>query len=207
VIDTVVFDLGNVLVRWDPYLPFVGRMDRGDVEAYFAEIDFATFNQRQDAGRPWSAARAELAARSPQHLAAFDVYLDHFADSIAGPVPGSSELVRELIAAGIRVLGLTNWSAETFHLAVPAAPVIGLLEAVLVSGEVGVAKPDPRIFALLTDRFAVNPSTAVFTDDVERNVDAARAAGYVGLVFTGADRLRSDLVALGLPVGPRLTRT
>ena len=206
-IDTVVFDLGNVLVRWDPYLPYVGRMERADVEAFFSAIDFAGFNHRQDAGRSWAAARAELAETFPQHVAALDLYLDHFADSIAGPVPGSSELVRELIAAGIRVLGLTNWSAETFHLAVPAAPVIGLLEGVLVSGEVGIAKPDPRIFALLTERFGVDPGRTVFTDDVASNVAAARAGGYIGLQFTSADRLRGDLVALGVPVGPRLART
>ena len=206
-IDTVVFDLGNVLVQWDPYLPFVGRMERADVEAFFAEIDFASFNHRQDAGRPWATARAELVDRFPQHVAALDLYLDHFSDSIAGPVPGSSELVRELIGAGIRVLGLTNWSAETYHLAVPAAPVIGLLEGVLVSGEVGIAKPDPRIFALLAEQFAVEPASTVFTDDAAGNVLAARTAGYVGLQFTGADRLRGDLVALGLPVGPQLTRT
>ena len=90
--------------------------------------------------------KADVRARFPQHSAALDLYVDHFADALPGPVPGSEQLVRDLRGAGVRTLGLTNWSAETFHLAEPAAPAIGLLEDVLVSGPVGLAKPDERIF-------------------------------------------------------------
>lgn len=200
-IDAVVFDLGNVLVLWDPYLPFVGRMTRGDVQTFFDDIDFPTFNRLQDAGRPWDLARADVRARLPQHAAALDLYFDHFADSLAGPVPGSAEVVAELAAAGVRVLGLTNWSAETYHHAEPAAPVIGLLEDVLVSGAVGFGKPDPRIFALLAERYGLEPGRTLFVDDSPANVRAAARCGYVAVQFSGADALRGDLRALGLPVG------
>jgi len=200
-IDAVVFDLGNVLVLWDPYLPFAGRMTRGEVETFFGDIDFPSFNRLQDAGRPWDVARADIRGRFPQHVAALDRYLDHFADSLAGPVPGSAEVVAELAAAGVRVLGLTNWSAETYHHAEPAAPVIGLLEGVLVSGEVGFGKPDPRIFALLAERYGLEPGRTLFIDDLPTNVRAAASAGYLAVQFTGADVLRGDLRALGLPVG------
>ncbi|WP_028048396.1 HAD family phosphatase [Cellulomonas sp. URHD0024] len=199
-IDAVVFDLGQVLVRWDPFGPFVGRMDREAVEAFFADVDFPSFNHRQDAGRPWAQARAEVRARFPQHSRALDVYVDHFADALPGPVPGSERLVRDLVAAGVRTLGLTNWSAETFHLAEPAAPAIGLLEDVLVSGAVGMAKPDERIFRLLIERFGLTPQTTVFVDDAPKNVDAAARLGLQAVLFTSAEELRHELVARGVPL-------
>lgn len=199
-VDAVVFDLGNVLVRWDPYLPFVGRMDRAEVEAMFDEIDFPTINHGLDAGRPWSEARAEVLRRYPQRADAFDLYRAHFAEAIPGPVDGSEPLVRDLVRIGIRVLGLTNWSAETFHHAEPAAPAIGLLEDVLVSGEVGIAKPDPRIFRLLASRYELDPARTVFTDDSAPNVAAAAAEGFDAVLFTDPDELRTDLVRRGLPI-------
>jgi 2-haloacid dehalogenase len=197
-VDAVVFDLGQVLVRWDPFGPFVGRMDRDDVDAFFADVDFPSFNHHQDAGRPWSQARAEVLARFPQHVAALDLYVDHFADALPGPVPGSEDLVRDLLDAGVRTLGLTNWSSETFHLAEPAAPAIGLLEDVLVSGSVGIAKPDVRIFEMLVDRFDLTPETTLFTDDSPPNIDAAARLGLQTVTFTSAQDLRRELVARGV---------
>ncbi len=201
-IRTVVLDLGNVLVRWDPRLAFAGHLTDAEVDAFFADVDFPELNLRQDAGRPWSEARAEVARRHPAHVAALDRYVEHFADTLPGPVPGSAALVDELRAAGVRLLGLTNWSAETFRHAVPAAPAIGLLEDVLVSGREGIAKPDPRIFRLLADRYHLDPAATLFADDSPRNVAAAAAEGYVAVLFTTADALRADLVVHGLlPAG------
>ena len=201
-IEAVVFDLGNVLVRWDPFGPYVGRMDRAAVETFFADIDFPRFNHLQDSGRTWAEARDALRAEFPAHLPALDIYIEHFADSLAGPVDGSESLVRDLKAARVRVLGLTNWPAESFHHAPRRAPAIGLLEDVLVSGQVGLAKPDAAIFRLLIERYALDPGRTVFADDSPVNVEAAAAAGFVALLFRDAAELRRDLVALGVPVGP-----
>jgi len=198
--DTVVLDLGNVLVRWDPYLAFAGHLPRAEVDRFFDEVDFAALNHAQDAGRPWASARAELAERLPQHVPTLDLYLEHFAASLPGPVAGSAAIVAELVAAGVRVLGLTNWSAETYRHAVPAAPAIGLLEDVLVSGQVGLAKPDPRIFALLVERYGLVPARTVFADDAPANVAAAARAGLDAVLFTSAAALRADLRARGLPL-------
>ncbi len=197
-IRTVVLDLGNVLVRWDPRLPFAGHLTDAEVDTFFADVDFPALNLRQDAGRPWSEARAEVARHHPEHVGSLDRYVAHFAASLPGPVPGSAALVAELRAAGVRLLGLTNWSAETYRHAVPAAPAIGLLEDVLVSGREGVAKPDPRIFRLLAERYDLDPAATLFADDSARNVAAAGRAGYVAVLFTGADALRADLVAHGV---------
>jgi 2-haloacid dehalogenase len=201
-IDAVVFDLGNVLIRWDPFGPFLGRMERGAVEAFFAEIDFHQFNHLQDAGRTWAQARDALRGEFPEHVPALDIYIDHYAESLRGPVDDSEALVRDLRDAGVRVFGLTNWSAESFHLARLASPAIDLLEGVLVSGEVGVAKPDPAIFELMISRYGLAPERTVFTDDSPVNTDAATAAGFVALVFRGASGLRRELVALGVPIEP-----
>jgi len=106
-------------------------------------------------------------------------------------------VVDDLRAAGIRVLGLTNWSAETFHHAVPVAPAIGRLEAVVVSGREGIAKPDPRIFRLLAARHDLDPARTLFTDDTPANVLAALDEGFQSVLFTDADALRGDLGARG----------
>ena len=198
---TVVFDLGNVLVRWDPYGPFAGVVDRAEVSAFFAEVDFLAFNGLQDAGRSWAAARAEVAARLPHRAWFVDRYLSHFPLALPGPVPGTAEVLDGLLAAGVRALGLTNWSAETFHHAVPAAPAIARLEDVLVSGREGVAKPDPAVFELLVARYDLERARTVFVDDSLANVAAAEAVGLHGVVFSDARTLARDLGSLGL-TGP-----
>jgi 2-haloacid dehalogenase len=201
-IDTVVFDLGDVLVRWDPSRPFVGRLPQEAVDAFLHEFDFRTFNLQQDAGRPWAEARLELEQTAPEHVPAMDLFVEHFADSLVGPVPGTAQLVEDLAAAGVRLLGLSNWSAETFHLAEPAAPAIGLLEGVVVSGRELLSKPDPRIYALLIERYGLDPERTLFTDDSPPNIAAASAAGLDAVLFTTADDLRAQLVARGVAVPP-----
>lgn len=200
VITTVVFDLGKVLVSWDPYEAFADRWTRAQFDEYHTEIDFPAFNHEQDAGRSFADARAALMASVPHRAADFDHYVANFARTLGGPVEGTTELVDELREAGIRVLGLTNWAAENFHEAARSAPVIDRLEDVLVSGREGVAKPDPAIYDLLIQRFDLEPARTVFIDDTIVNVEAAARAGLVALHFTDAAGLRDELRRQGLPV-------
>lgn len=192
----VLFDLGNVLVRWDARAALVGSFGAARVEEFFTAVDFPTLNLRQDAGRPWSEAIAEV--ENPQHRAMLVHYVRNFADALPGPVPGSAELVDEVIDAGIAVYGLTNWSAETFHHAVPAAPAVGRLTDVLVSGRERLVKPDPRIYRLAAARFDLDPASTVFVDDSARNVEAARAEGFEAVLFTDAAALRDELTRRGV---------
>ncbi|GAB2470121.1 HAD family hydrolase [Xylanimonas ulmi] len=202
VIDTVVYDFGNVLVRWDPRGAYRG-VDPAKVEAFFASFDFAAFNQRMDAGaEPFAAARARAAAATPRWAPFLDTYLERYADTLAGPVEGSAELVGELRGLGLRLYGLTNWWAETFHHAEPAAPAIGLMDGVVVSGRVGMAKPDPAIFRHLAALYGVTPTRAVFVDDSPVNVAAAAALGFHAVRFTTTAALRRALVRLGVGVRP-----
>ncbi|WP_278234483.1 HAD family phosphatase [Isoptericola sp. AK164] len=199
-VDAVVYDLGNVLVGWDPYGAFAG-LDRVEVDRWMDAVDFPAFNHAQDAGRTWAEAVAHLEATRPELAPMAARYARDYAGTLAaGPVPGSAELVAELHATGVPLYGLTNWAADTFDAAEPAAPAIGLLRDVLVSGRVGLAKPDPAIFRLAAERFDVAPARTVFVDDTLRNVRAAREVGFHAVHFTGTPALRRALADLGLPV-------
>ena len=201
-IDAVLFDLGRVLVDWDPRRPYVGRHAPAAVEHFFREIDFMAFNHLQDAGRSWADARARLARTNPEHVAMLDVYVDHFAESVTGEMPDASRVVADLQARGVRTFGLTNWSAETFHVALSATDVVRRLEDVVVSGRERVAKPDAAIYRIAIERFALDPARTLFTDDGPHNIAAAAQLGFRTHLYTGPEGLRTRLRELGVDVPP-----
>ncbi|WP_029253431.1 HAD family hydrolase [Paraoerskovia marina] len=199
-IDTVLYDFGNVLVGWDPRRALVGPMSPEDVDTFFREVDFDAYNRARDAGRT-IAEEAELVAREhPEHAEAFALYIDRFELSLTGPVEGSAELVDELAEAGLRLFGLTNWSAELFGAAAHAAPATTRMEQVLVSGRERLVKPDPAIFRLARDRFGLDPTATVFVDDSAENVEAASALGFCTVRFRSTSQLRDELRRLGVDV-------
>lgn len=199
-VDAVLFDLGNVLVGWDPFLPYQGRYPRARVERFFTTIDFMAFNHEQDAGRAWADAREALARTHPEYVPMLDVYIAHFADSVTGDMPGAARLVADVKAAGVRTFGLTNWSAETFHVALQKTTVVGALADVVVSGRERIAKPDPRVFDLAVSRFGLDPARTLFTDDAEQNTRVAAGRGFRTHPFQGPAGLRAQLRALGVDV-------
>jgi 2-haloacid dehalogenase len=196
-IDAVLFDLGNVLVRWDPYLPYADRYPRDAVDRFFRESDFLALNHAQDAGESWQSLRETLAADRPDLVPMLDVYLEDHRRSVPGAVPGAERTVRGLRAAGVRVFGLTNWGAENWHVAADHA-VVGLLEGVVVSGRERVAKPEPEIFRRAIDRFGLEPARTLFTDDTRRNVDAAMGVGFRTHLFRDHAELGDHLHTLGV---------
>ncbi|MFB9547986.1 HAD family hydrolase [Nocardioides luteus] len=196
----VVWDFGNVLIKWDPLPAIAAGVGDADARAFLSSYDFGSWNHLQDAGRTWAQALTALEGDAPQWLSAGAAYVDNFPLSMLGPVPGTHELVRELAAAGFPQVGLTNWSAELYPHASSTYDVIGLLRDVVVSGEVRLAKPDPAIYQLVGERAGIPLERLVFIDDSPVNVDAAAGLGMQAIQFTGAEQLRSDLVALGLPV-------
>ena len=199
---TVVFDLGNVLVRWEPERAWAG-LDPARVAAFRERVDFPAWNLAMDGGRSTTASVADVAASAPGHEDVAQAYVDRFLDTLAGPVPGTRAVLEELGRAGVRLLALTNWSAELFERARPLLEgVVGLstFEAVVVSGVEGLVKPDPALFRRVLERFELDAGRTVFVDDARRNVDGAAAVGIRAVHFTGADALRTDLAAMGLPV-------
>jgi 2-haloacid dehalogenase len=198
-VSAVVFDLGGVLIDWNPrYLYRSIFPDEAEMERFLAEVTTQEWNALQDAGRPWDEAIAELTARFPAQAEAIAAYRSRWQEMLGEPFQGTVAILDELRRDDVRVLALSNWSSETFGIARPRYPFLEWFEAVLISGDVGMAKPDPRIFHLLIDRFRLDPPTTVYVDDSPANVAAADALGMVGLRFRDAETLRVDLARLGL---------
>ncbi|GAB3851310.1 HAD family phosphatase [Nocardioides maradonensis] len=196
----VVWDFGNVLIRWEPARAVAAGVGAVEAERFLAGYDFAAWNHVCDAGGTWADALAALEREHPQWLPHGQAYVDHFPASLAGPVDGTHELVRQLHTAGVPQIGLTNWSHELYPVAPATYDVIGLLDDVVVSGSEGIAKPEPAIYRIAARRAGLPPERLVFVDDSPTNVAAARELGFSAVVFTDAATLRGQLVGLGLPV-------
>jgi 2-haloacid dehalogenase len=200
-LSTVVFDLGAVLIDWDPRYVYRGLFpgDEAGMEAFLADVTSATWNHQMDAGKPWADAVAELVAIHPDRRELIEAYWNRWAEMLHGDIPETVAILRELRDRGdVRLLALTNWSAETFPVARERFDFLGWFEGIVVSGEEGVAKPDPAIFRILLERFDVAPEGTLFVDDRPENVTAAEAVGMAGTVFRTAGALRDELVARGL---------
>ena len=196
--NAVVFDLGGVLIRWDPRHLYRQLMPEDEIDAFLDEVGFQAWNHEQDAGAPWGPAVEEHAALFPHRRELLAAYPARFAESLDGPVEGTVAILAELHAAGTRLVALTNWSAELFPHAEATFDFLVLFEGIVVSGREGVAKPDPAAFDLLLSRYHLDPARTVFVDDSPVNVAAAAAAGLRALTFTGPGTLRGDLSRLGL---------
>src|SRR5699024_8782109 len=145
--------------------------------AFAEEADFAALNSASDSGVHVAEAVSLAAATDPRHAENVSLYFEHFEKSLTVPIDSQSADDTDLKASGTRLLGLSNWSAETFHHAPQVAPAITQLEDVVVSGREGLIKPDPAIFEILRERFGLDPVRTVFIDDLPANVEAARSLG------------------------------
>ncbi|WP_420455986.1 HAD family hydrolase [Rubrivirga sp.] len=198
---TVVFDLGGVLIDWDPRYAYrdMGGTE-AEIEHFLAEVATSEWNHQFDAGRPFAEGIAERKERFPEHAEWIEAWWTRWPDMLGDAIAGTVEVLRELRDAGVPLYALTNWSAETFPIARERFAFLGWFRGIVVSGEVEMAKPDPGIFHHLADDFGLDPSDTVFIDDSPANVESARALGFHGVPFTSPDDLRRDLAALGLPV-------
>ncbi|WP_244929895.1 HAD family phosphatase [Nocardioides sp. W7] len=198
----VVWDLGNVLIDWQPSYAVAAAVGEAEAARFLAadDFDFLAWNHLQDSGGRWEPAEAEVARTHPHWAAHARAYRAHFPRSLVGEVPGSVDLVRALHAAGVPQWGLTNWSDELWPHAPAMFDFLALLDGVVVSGTEGVAKPEPRVFAIVGERAGLPLDELVFVDDRADNVAAAVSLGMDGIVFTDAGSLRAELLARGLPV-------
>ena len=198
-VKAVVFDLGGVLIDWDPrYLYRKLLDDEAAVEEFLATVCTPEWNAEQDRGRPFAEGVAELVERHPVHAAAITAYHERWPEMLGGAVGGTVEVMAELRAAGVPVYALTNWSAETFGIARERFEFLEWFDGVLVSGEERMIKPDPAIFRLLLDRFGLDPGATFYIDDSPANVAAADRLGCDAVRFTSPAQLRGDLEARGL---------
>ena len=202
-IDTVVFDLGNVLVEWDRRFLYEQLIDDpGELDRFLDEVLTLDVNADLDRGRPLAEVTAALAARHPDHAELIDAFRDRWPETLGPVIEPTVRIVEELVAGGVRLLALSNWGRETFEMAEPRLSFLRHFDGIVISGREGVVKPDPAIFALLCERHRVLPEVAVFVDDSPANVAAAGEVGFRTVHFRDADQCRADLVALGLDLSP-----
>ena len=194
----IIFDYGNVLVRWSPETVFKPYFnDDAKYWFFWRHVCDEDFRNRIDAGEDMASCIKQRQAMYPEYAEAIEMYSSRWEETLLGEIPGMAELIKELKAdARYRVFGLTNWSMETFPQARKRFPILQLIDNYVVSGDVKLIKPDPRIFQLILQRFDLKAEETIFTDDSPNNVAAAQALGIHGILFQSADELRKQLMNL-----------
>ncbi len=201
-IAAVVFDLGGVLIDWDPrYLYRTLFDDEAAMEDFLAAVVTPDWNRAQDAGRPWAEAVDELASRHPEQRHLIEAFWRRWPETLGEAIEPTVAVLDELRSAGLGLYALSNWSGETFPIARPRYPFLEWFDGIVISGDEKLIKPDPRIFQVLVDRYGLEPSSTVFVDDHRPNVEAAAELGFRAMQFVDADALRTELRALGVSVG------
>jgi 2-haloacid dehalogenase len=204
-IDAVVFDIGGVLLDWDPRHLYRKLFD--DEEAmnrFLGEVCTMEWHLRHDLGHSVEKSCEDLVAVHPGDAEMIRAWGRRSEEMVAGPIEGTVEILAELRCAGVRCYAVTNMERETYPRRVARYPFLDWFDGSVVSGFEGVVKPDPRIFELLLSRFELSAPSTVFIDDSPANVEAARSLGMQAVRFTSPAQLRAELERMGL-LGPRRT--
>ena len=195
----IVFDLGAVLIDWDPrhmYRKLIG--DEDVMEEFLGEIATLRWNAYHDAGRLWADGVAMLSAVYPEYSDWIAAYKDRWEEMLNGPIDGTLEILAELRDKGWEIHALTNWSSETFPVARARYEFLDWFEHIVVSGEERMKKPDPRIYEILLERIGRTAGECVFIDDSAANIAAAADLGFGVIQFQDPDQLRKELSAFGV---------
>ncbi|MEM9125515.1 MAG: HAD family phosphatase [Pseudomonadota bacterium] len=194
----VVFDIGGVLIDWQPHLAWVDALGSEEAaHAFIKRTDFLTRNARGDNGERFADLAMEL--EDPQDQRLFAAYVGLYARTVENAIHGTWRVLDRLQANGTPVHAITNWSAETWPEGVKVHPRLGeVFGTLVVSGREGVMKPDARIFKLLCERAGIAPQDCVFIDDGPHNVKGAQAVGMDAIHFTSPDALETSLMERGL---------
>jgi 2-haloacid dehalogenase len=168
------------------------------METFLATVCTPEWNRQQDAGRPGSEAIATLVAEHPAQRDLIEAYWARWPETLGDAIEPTVAVLAELHEAGVPLYALSNWSAETFPAARPRYPFLGWFDGIVISGEVRVAKPDPRIFETLLERHGLEAGAILFIDDTAENIVAAEALGIRSIRFTDGPALRQELVRRGV---------
>ncbi len=199
--NTIIFDLGNVLVDWNPRHVFNEHyFDSIEKRDYFLKnICTDAWNEEQDAGRSIVEATEELIKKFPDWEPAIRDYYGRWTEMLKGPIPASVEIFRQLKESGkYKLYALTNWNAGLFDIALVRYDFMHWFDGRVVSGEEKIRKPFPEFYQILLDRYAVNPKEAIFIDDNERNIKAAEKMDFTSILFREPQQLKEALNALGI---------
>ena len=199
-IETVIFDLGGVLIDWDPrYLYRKILKDEDQITWFLQNICTSEWNDQQDAGRSFDEAIRELIGKHPEWEDAITAWGSRWQETIKGPIHDTVNILRKIKSDRSKSLyALTNWSAETFPWALENFEFLHWFEGIVVSGIEKTRKPHPEFYKILLDRYQINPTTALFIDDNIKNVKGAQAVGLTAIHFENPRKLEDALTLLGV---------
>ena len=198
-INSVVFDLGNVLIDWDPrYLYRKLFQTEGEVEWFLENICDHDWNLKHDSGQLFSKGILEKSQKHPKYSELINAWFQHWEEMLGGPIDESVKVLSELKEKGVLLYILSNWSAETYPIAEERFDFLSWFDGKIISGEEGIVKPDLEIYKLLMNRYEVKPQHTVFIDDKALNIKAAELLGIHGIHFQNPSKLRKDLQMLKL---------
>lgn len=193
-IETVIFDLGGVLIDWNPrYLYRKIFQSEEEIEWFLSNICTSEWNDMQDAGRSFAEATEELLAKHPDWEMPIRAWYSRWEETISGPIEGTVEILQALKTSGHRLYALTNWSAESFPIAQRKFDFLNWFHGIVVSGVEKTRKPFPEFYNILFERYAVDPGQSLFIDDNVTNIRAAGDLGLHTIHFTSPEQLRVDL--------------
>ncbi|MCP3976618.1 MAG: HAD family phosphatase [bacterium] len=200
-ISAVVFDIGGVLVDWNPEHLYGALIpDSTERAVFLGEVCTPSWNHTLDAGGSVRDSVAVLAGRHPEWAHLIHAWWERWHEMLSAEIPGTRAVAEALVRSGLPVYALTNWAAETWPRGIEAFPFLGeIFAGVVVSGHESVAKPDRRLFEIMNERFDLEPATTVFIDDTAANIETASDLGYLTHHFESADILEAWLRDLGLP--------
>jgi len=201
-IETIIYDLGGVLIDWNPMYVFEHYFEsKDDRDYFFSAICTSAWNEEQDGGRTIAEGTQLLVEQFPEWESAIRDYYGRWTEMIKGPIKESVDLLSDIRSTGqYRLYALTNWSAETFPYALERFDFLSWFEGILVSGVEKTRKPFDDFYLRLLDKYAINKETAIFIDDNLRNVEAAQKLGIKSIPFTDADSLRKSLIQSGIHI-------
>lgn len=191
----LVFDIGNVLVNWDPDQLYGPLLDEETRAALLAEADLMAMNEAIDKGAPFRETVFATADAHPRHAKLIRLWHDRWAEMFTPAIDGSWKILRTARAAGIPCFALSNFGSESFDYAETLYPGLKEFDARFISGKMGVIKPDPEIYRRLEEETGFAGGELFFIDDRDDNIAAARARGWGGHVFTTPEQLLPDIVA------------
>ncbi len=200
-ITSVVFDIGGVLIDWNPRHLFrkVFKTEE-EMEWFLANICTYEWNVQQDGGKLFSVATAELQARFPEYSDKIALYYGRWEEMLDGEIEGTVKIFRKLKSAGMPLYALSNWSHEAFPVAYNRYDFMKEFDGLVVSGYEKLLKPDHAIYQVLMKRYSINPAESVYIDDNKPNAIAAGELGFNAIHFSSPDQLRGELALLGLEV-------
>lgn len=194
----VVFDIGNVLIEWQPERFYDATIGEGRRRAMFAEVDLHAMNDRVDSGGNFADEIARTAREFPDHADAILMWHSHWLDMARPEIPHSVRLLRALRSRAVPVFALSNFGLEPFGMARGVYPFLDEFDRLFLSGAMGVTKPAPRIYQMLEEGCGLPPAALLFADDRAENIDAAAARGWQTHLFDGPEGWAKRLVAEGL---------